>query len=460
MSDPTDLANYLQSLGLQENRLDYHELTVEYPVLELILPEAGISPCLRPPQNIEFREQPDESKYHLPQTGMDFTIRLPLAYAQPNLFSSNPASISTAIQSLSTSPGHSILQIASYSSRSDGESLIFRLVTENPVNGQYTITTENDLSSLEWEAERSAPNAQKWTRLAHDLINRASDRAYFHVQDELRLYSWYLKSIKTERWGWAREFGSVAGSGLVSCGHSQAIGLRPMDCPKFLNDHSARAINELACEICALCVPSLWASEEDLRQRRLFQEAKFRVEFSAREGFWRQLEERHLEAPVQQLPVQLSSKLLYDALKHALPSIRVPDTACPRALQWLSSKEVTVAMLHLLGKFDLSNGAVISATSPHELEKSLLGLFEDCLNEILVKNGRSARGSESLPEVWVSLLRLWMARTVMLVLVPGYDGRDIAAVFGEGGKEGLLVGDGVGKVMDELEAMFSNARLE
>ena len=33
MSDPMDLANCLQSLGLQENRLDYHELTVEYPVL-------------------------------------------------------------------------------------------------------------------------------------------------------------------------------------------------------------------------------------------------------------------------------------------------------------------------------------------------------------------------------------------------------------------------------------------
>lgn len=455
-----DLANCFQSLGPQENRLDYHELTVEYPVLELILPEAGISPCLRPPQNIEFREQPDASKYHLPQTGTDFIVRLPLAYAQPNLFSSNPASISTAIQSLSASPGHSILQIASYSSRSDGESLIFRLVTEDSINGQYAIVIENDLSSLEWEAERSAPNAQKWTRLAHDLINRASDRAYFHVQDELRLYSWYLKSIKTERWGWAREFGSAAGSGLVSCGHAQAIGLRPMDYPKFLNDHSERAINELACETCALRVPLAWASEEDLKQRRLLCEAKFRVEFSAREGFWRQLEERHLATPLQPLPIKVGSKLLYDAVKHALPSVRMPDTACPRALQWVSSKQVTVAMLHFLRRMDLSSDGTVSVASPDDLAPSLLKLFEECLNEILAKNGRSARGVKSLPEEWVLLLSLWMARTVMLVLVPGYDGRDIAAVFGEGGKEGLLVGDGVGKVMDELEAMFSNARLE
>ena len=453
-----DLANCFQSLGLQGNRADYHELAIEYPVLELVLPEAGTSACLRPPQNIEFREEPDASKYHIPQTGTDYIIRLPLASAtKPSPFASKPASISTAIQNLSSGPGHSILQIASYSSRSEGESHIFRLVTEDPVNGQYKIITENDFSSLEWEAERSALSTEKWTRLAQDLINRSSDRAYFHVHDELRFYSWYLKSRKAERWGWAWKFGSAAGSGLVTCDHAQAIGLRPMDSLKFLNDHSEAAINDLACETCAA---SAFASEEDLRQRRLFREAKFRVEFLAREGFWRKLEGLWVADPLQPLPIKVGSVLLYDAIRHALPSIRMPDTACSRALQWVSSKEVTVAMLHLLGLMDLSSDGTVAVASPFDLEPLLLRMFEECLNETLANNGSRASGFKSLPDEWVSLLRLWIARTVMLVLVPGYDGRDIAGVFGEGGDEGLLVGDGVGEVMDELEAMFGNARLE
>jgi hypothetical protein len=453
-----DLANCFQSLGLQGNLADYHELVIEYPVLELVLPEAGTSACLRPPQNIEFREEPDASRYHIPQTGTDYIIRLPLGSAtKPSPFASNPASISTAIQNLSSGPGHSILQIASYSSRSEGESHIFRLVTEDPVSGQYEIITENDFSSLEWEAERSALSTEKWTRLAQDLINRSSDRAYFHVHDELRFYSWYLKSRKTERWGWAWKFGSAAGSGLVTCGHAQTIGLRPMDSPKFLNDHSEAAINDLACETCAA---SAFASEEDLRQRRLFREAKFRVEFLAREGFWRKLEGLWVADPLQPLPIKVGSKLLYDAIRHALPSIRMPDTACSRALQWVSSKEVTVAMLNLLGRMDLSGDGTVAVASPFDLEPLLLRMFEECLNEIFVKNGRRASGFKGLPDEWVSLLRLWIARTVMLVLVPGYDGRDIAGVFGEGGEEGLLVGNGVGEVMDELEAMFGNARLE
>jgi hypothetical protein len=458
MSNPFDLANSFQNLGLQENRVDYHELAIEYPVLELILPEAGTSPCIRPPQNIEFREQPDALKYNFPQTGTDYIIRLPLASARPHLFPSNAASISTAIQNLSTSPGHSILQIASYSSRSDGESFIFRLVTENPVNGEYTIVTENDFSSLEWEAERISLSTEKWTRLAQDLINRSSDRAYFHVHAELRFYSWYLKSRKAERWGWAWKFGSAAGAGLVTCGHAQAISLRPMDSLKFLNEHSEEAINDLACETCA--ASASFASEEDLWQRRLFREAKSRVEFLAREGFWRKLEGLWVAEPLQSLPIRVGSKFLYDAIRHALPSIRMPDTACSRALQWVSSKEVTVAMLHLFERMDLSTGGTVEVASPYELEPLLLRMFEECLNGVLATNGRRVNGFKSLPDEWVSLLRLWFARTVMLVLVPGYDGRDIAGVFGEGGAEGLLVGDGVGEVMDELEAMFGNARLE
>jgi hypothetical protein len=457
VSTPADLADCFQSLGLQEDRLDYHELTIEYPVLELILPEAGTSPCLRPPQNIEFREQPDASKYHFPLTDTDFTLRIPVASATPQ--PSNLASISAAIQSLSSTPGQSILQIASYSSLSDGEFHIFRFITEDPTNGQYQTVTENDFSSLEWEAERAALKSEKWTRLAQDLINRSSDRAYFYVYDELKLYSWYLKPRRAERWGWARDGGGAGGTGLLTCGHAQAVSLRAFDSTaSFVDDDDQEVINDLACETCA---EGVFPSEEDVRRQCLFREARLRVEFCAREGFWRRLEDMPQSPPSSSSAqgISVRSKFLYDALRHSLPSIRVPDTACPRALQWVSSKEVTVAMLELLGRMDLSDGNTVSSASAQDLENSLLQLFEECLGETQARRGvRTVKSVKSLPEEWVVLLRLWVARTVRLVLIPGYDGRDIAAVFGENG-EGLI-GSGVGEVMDELETMLRDARLE
>lgn len=422
MSNHNNLANYFQNLGLQEDRLDYHELTIEYPVLDLILPEEDTSPCLRPPQNIEFREQPDGSKYHLPLTGTDFKVRIPLKSASRSPLS-NLGIISAAIQTLSSAPGHSLLQIASYSSPSDGDSYIFRLLTEDPVNGQYQTAVESDLSGLEWEAERTALKAEKWARLADNLINRASDRAYLHVHENLRLYSWYRKLVQSESWGWyggMPNFDSFA-IDLLPCAHEQ---------------------------------------ENDLWHLRLLREKKRRAEFLTREWFWRQLEAQYQQPDGHERIFSMpSASLLRKALQHSIPSIRLPESACPRALQWVTDKGVPGAMLELLERMvGLSHVDVSSErTSVGDLESSLLQLFEECLGEVQAGRGRQITSVKNLPGGWLSLLKLWIARTVRLVLVPGYDGRDVAAVFG--GDREMAIGNGVGEVMNELENMLRDTRL-
>jgi len=455
MSDPTNLADCFQNLGLQEDRLEYHELTIDYPVLDLILPEEDTSPCLRPPKNIKSRERPDASKYHQSLTGTDFKIRIPL---EPTLSSpvSDLAWVSIAIQKLLSTPGRSLLQIASYSTPSDGDSHIFRLVAENPITGQYETVAESDISSLEWEAERTALEAENWTRLADSLINRSSDRAYFHVNEKLRFYSWYRKLVQGERWGWAGN--GAGGSGLLTCGHAQAISLRALGSPLPISD------KELCNPACDLCGAGVTLSEEGLQCRRLFREAKPRVEFTAREGFWKRLEELSSSSSSsstsqpQPQALNVNSRFLLEALKHAIPSIRVPETVCPRALQWVTSREVPITMLKVLERVEQLDDGVFSPASAQNLENSLLGLFEECMLEVQASRGRQATGVESLPEEFISLLRLWVSRTVRLVLIPGYDGRDLAAVFGEGGD--MVIGDGVGEVMDELETMLRGARLD
>lgn len=290
MSNHIDLADCFQSLGFHEDRLDYHELTIEYPVLDLILPEADISPCLRPPQNIEFREQPDASKYHLPLTGTDFKLHIPLNQTLlPAPSNCDLTPISLAMHSLYSTPGRSLLQIASYSSPSDGDSHIFRLLTEDPASGQYMTVAETDFSSLEWEAERTVLKTDKWTRLANDLLNRSSDRAYFHVHEKLKFYSWYRKSTQSERWGSKDDVlhAEIADpTSLFPCGHvqqnTQTLGLTSSLLTTKGEEEDATP-HILTCQTCASISQPL--SKTTLRHLRLFQESRHRAGFLSQENF-------------------------------------------------------------------------------------------------------------------------------------------------------------------------------
>lgn len=462
MSNPVELAHSFQFLGLREDRLSYHELTLDYPALDFIHPEAGNTPCLRPPLMIEFREQPDASRYHLHLTGTDFTMRIPVT-SDSSPPPSNLAQISIAIQNLHFTPGNSILQIASYSSPSDGDSHLFRLITKDPVNGQYQTVAESDFSSLEWEAERTALSAEKWTRLADDLINRSSDRAYLHVHEKLKFYSWYQKPMKAERWGWhggSANFESFAND-ILPCAHDQ----KNSPSLHFLATAPSITKNGPPSLACKVCSAKVILSKADLQHLRLLRERKRRAHFLARERFWELLEQQqqqHLTAGrLEQVFDMPSAALLREALQHALPSIRVPESACPRVLRWVTDEGFPGAVVGLLQRMQGLSGLDVSGekTSVGGLEGSLMQTFEECLGEVQAGRGKAVTGVRSLPEEYVSLLRLWIVRAVRLVLVPGYDGRGVAAVFGDGGA-GLVVGTGVGEVMDELEGLLRDARLE
>jgi hypothetical protein len=462
MSNPVDLSHSFQSLGLREDRLGYHALTLDYPVLDFVHPEAGNKPCLRQPLNIEFREQPDASRYHIHLTGTDFIIRIPVT-SDSSPTQTNLAQLSLAIQNLHFTPGNSILQIGSYSSPSDGDSHLFRLLTESPVNGQYETVAQAEFSSIEWEAERTALQAEKWTRLADNLINRSSDRAYLHVHEKLRPYSWYQKLLKAERWGWnggSPNYESFAND-LLPCAHDQknSPNLHSLTTASSLTKNGPPS---LACKVC--CTKVI-LSEANLRLLRLLRERKRRACFLTREGFWNRLEQQQQQQQPTAGPLELvfdmpSAFLLREALQHALPSIRVPESACPRMLRWVTNEDIPGAILgflqrmHGLRRMDFSG----QRTSVGGLEGSLMQTFEECLGEVQAGRGEAVTGVRRLPEEYVSLLRLWIVRAVRLVLIPGYDGRGVAAVFGDGG-EGL-VGTGVGEVMDELEGLLRGARLE
>jgi hypothetical protein len=204
---------YLQEMDLGEQQspgeqqIDEHELKLEYPVLDLLPVDEPVTPFLRPPAYTGYREEPNPGSYHLPLFGNDFIIRrpcnsdqtLPLPYLDPHNFFDS-------LERLVDIPGRTLLQIATYTDHEDGNVYRFRLRTEHC--NQRPVVMDFELSGIEWEAERCARPREIWMKLIWRLLRRASDRAYFHVHERLKKYSWYKKQTAEEEWDWKPRFSS------------------------------------------------------------------------------------------------------------------------------------------------------------------------------------------------------------------------------------------------------------
>ena len=201
MSNFASLINTFQHMGFEETQANYHELQIEYPVLDLLPAEDSVTPLPKPPAYIGYREKPDPSAYHLPLSSTDFIIRLPLANEVPSDFSPY---VFVALRKLLATPGRSLLQIATYSDPEDGDHYRFRILTE--VNNSFQTVAESELSSINWEAERCSLRREKWMRLISHLLVRVSNRAYFHVHQRLKHYRWYMKQVAEEQWDYKDYF--------------------------------------------------------------------------------------------------------------------------------------------------------------------------------------------------------------------------------------------------------------
>lgn len=176
MPNLADLTLGLESLGLAEKQIDYHELHIEYPGLDLLPSGEVATPYLRQPLDQGVRERPDISNFHLQTSGTNFSVRLALTRVSSPPFS--PLELKRVFaktDGLSHTPGRSLLQAVSYVNPEYGVYHRFRLSTQ--YDGEYEIIAENELSDLEWEAERAGLRSKTWMELIANLINRASDYA-------------------------------------------------------------------------------------------------------------------------------------------------------------------------------------------------------------------------------------------------------------------------------------------
>lgn len=459
MPKPPDLGKRLQQLIQQKAQLDYHELRLEYPVLDLLPAQDANIIHLRKPQDSGFhRHPPNPSDF---QWDTDFNVRLPLksSTAMASSHSQSGTFLST-VTGLSNQRGSSLLQFVSYHHANNGVQHRFRLWTEN--QGQHQIVAESEFSDATWELESKAFQSEVWMQLIHNLMSRASDRAYLHVHQRLRLYSWYKQSVEQEKWGWEKELnvrevlasnlsvlvgngqhvrtveavdldGRGEGTVLLPCGYGQSFPIQ------LLGSFSAADCIEAACEVC----DKKLLNEADLRRLCRFHESRRREQFYANQHEWKKLD-RERER------VRVSGAMLMLAMQDALGLLQVPESVSPKVFDLHSSK-VVVDVLAAFRDHMRNPGKVVTCSTA-ELIRGTLADLEAVVADVL----GATQSPQSLPPGWDAMVRSWVTRAVHLASAPDYKGMGFYGIKTEVERQSPQDR----ATMDELEVMLRSARLD
>jgi hypothetical protein len=167
---------------------EQHVLNITYPAIHL-LPE-GTSLHLEPPTDCSYREKPRLGTYHLSADNLSFFHCFPVKPLARYLPQSEDGLHLLTINMLAAIPGHSILECVSYINI-HGEvqhSVCLKVTWSDQDQDEF----DYELSDSELKRTFSlnvAHNAHPWLDLLFNLAYRCSDRAYLHVQEQLRIHS-------------------------------------------------------------------------------------------------------------------------------------------------------------------------------------------------------------------------------------------------------------------------------
>lgn len=476
MPNLTDLEQRLQDLEvrdsrhdlLQESELDYHELRLEYPVLDLLPTEETVIPHLRRPKYGDFCKKPDLSEYHWDVSGTDFAIRMPLRPFSSICFS--PLQFSTVLSAMARlrdRPGRSLLQFVSCHSSTSGVQHCFRLLTEN--NEQHQTITQGWFSDDDWRLESAGFQSETWMQLIRNLMNRASDRAYFHVHQRMHLYSWYTTLLEQEHWNsgdrtcldiydtlvsklrvqlsddlYVRAIeafdSGYDGTFVLPCGHDQYFPIQGLE---------SMSVTDCTNAACHLCGEKIIA-QRDLRRFCEYRESERRHHFYERETWWRNKQE---SCPMGPGRVSVRTGLLFRALDDALSSLMVPKFVSPMILD-MASSQLASSVLEALPGYVNQDSSTVATCSSVDLVASVMANLDAVLGQVL---GNSPVLRFVLPG-WTVMSRLWASRAVLLVTDPDYEKYDLSAIMGKVTEADQSPQDRA--AMDELEALLGSASLD
>ena len=425
-----------QKAGMEHSPpTQYHTLHLSYPALHLI-PE-GSWLYLNAPTDCRYREAPQLGTYHLTPKNLSLFHRFPVNSMMRFLPSLEFASDLLAINTLAAAPGQSHLECVSFFNADlQVQHIICLTVSWNHEDGtsrptQYT----HQLSDTELTCAfgmNAAHNAHPWLDLLFNLVYRCSDRAYLHVQEQLRAqdpatmahqdllwtHVWNsepnlpghellmtrlecqledgsrvpLSSLDTEN------LAAHAGQPLsivLPCGHTQQY-MYALICA--LPDHKCL---EASCRKCSQ--PVLGPADVIALSNRLNRVERYNF-------YWAEVELATLDAPVlvTAREIEASVEEVCGMLEDTLYGLEVPSSATPSALSLVGVPETQV-VLRALQDALRSAGNVVQAT-PAKLLQGLESEAINVLGRFMVDVGEDL--ATGLPPGLLEFLARWLRRAV------------------------------------------------
>jgi hypothetical protein len=465
-----DIASTLQRLCLQPTSQPHsHVLFLEYPATALLPTRPGIGLRMEPPKAALYRETPNLEKYFLGEQGLDFFVSFKVEHRRPIESAYRPrASIATAIARLSRAGGRSTLEAVTVFDDDHGESgYIFRLTTLWH-NLDPKEIHDFWVSEREWQDMLSMSETKPWTDLLVNLFTRASDRAYSHVERQLKGTQYF--AIDALKWGVYRI--STANELLalnmrvvheeetllcllpirdlsgdehrvlpvrLPCEHATTVTIA------WLKTLSWAECIDMACPTCGKVI----LPNRDIMHARHSIERRRRQRKALDQVLWKHLEAAKTNHGTR---VDTSGALIVSALTHALQSMQIPESVSPRQLCPAWSAEAAAVLAKSRKAYRHSSGN-LSATL-RDIHGHLMRTVDVALEEY--SGLRNAGMTDHVFPGWSSFLKRWLERTMELLAIPEYAGEDVWAVFSEvpdedicfDSEDGILGGDvDIGKLM-------------
>jgi hypothetical protein len=471
-----DIAYTLQRMCLQPTTEScVHVMFLEYPVTSLLPNRPGVGLRMEPPKAALYREIPNLDKYFLEEQGLDFFVQFPVRH--PNFAKSEGncvSAVGAAIDQLTQSGGRSILEAVTVSDDNYSEGgFIFHLTTLWHDSREKEVR-HFQLSESEWRDIICQDDSKPWTHLLQDLISRASDRAYIHVERQLQgtQYSpvdalkWNAYDILDANRLLALNMRQVRQQGTflclepirdfavddnrvrtvrLPCEHETTV------CIAYLKTLSLAACIDMTCPSCDQII----LPDRDIRHAILSAERCRRQRKALDETLWKHIEARKTERGTR---VVTSGAIMCQALQHALQSMRVPESVSPRSVCPAWSVEAAAVLEKLRDAH--GNSFEPFSTTLRDINSHLMQIVDSVVKEC--SGLRNADISDQIFPGWSSFVSRWMQRTLALMATPNYAGEDVWTASNEvpdddicfDDEEKVLGGDvDIGTLLSEVSLM-------
>ncbi|KAM3421112.1 hypothetical protein BST61_g1526 [Cercospora zeina] len=382
-------SDHAQHLATYPRRHPHHEITYDFPALNLLQDPSQAH--LPEPVNIDFRIQPDTSKYDLNQLSPQYCHSMNPNAVKDDLPSAGTSNRSTAfiavLDGLTTIEGESTLSIATYLQNGNLQYVIRLECTVDGKQNYYNDEFDEEEFAILLSAQRP------WIELLGDIVFRASARSCISAEVSMMAQDVGLYTRDANRW--RHRWGSGR-KGNVYC----QLMMRDREVDVQQTDEGGLVLN-LACgHSVRTTAEEIRALHDDYRTRLRCADCDDQAAWESLDG---QLEQSTL--------ITLSTRALLGILIATSRSFELPDVIVPTIMQHAHCEE-TFTALDIMCAWLAKDDDIIMVV-PDVLRA---GLETVCMDGLRRDCNLPQTATVPTPPGWTRFLRLWLSRAINFLI--------------------------------------------